>query len=334
MRVLHIPEGGLPMINLCRALRSKGINATACHFYGNRFNFESDVCLNLGNVPKSSREKKMKQYLNKAINQYDIFHFHFGSTFLPDKSDLEILKKAGKKMVVHHRGSDARLLSSAKKKNPFVRVKPEWTEEKIRDNLTKLSKYVDHAIALDYEIQSYISDYYQNTHVIPHIVDIASLQPNYPKGNKKPLIVHAPTKRQLKGTEFILEAVEQLQNDGTSFDFQLIEGMDHQETMNLIAKADIVIDQLRIGSPGFLSTEAMALGKPIICYIREDLVDEYPDDFPIVNANPDTITDVLSDLINQPAKWKELGVKGRAYVKQYHSATNVVNQYISLYKEL
>ncbi|MFD1361138.1 glycosyltransferase family 4 protein [Lentibacillus salinarum] len=334
LRVLHIPEGGLPMINLCRALRSKGIKATACHFYGNRYNFESDVCLNLEKVPNHLREGKIKKYMNNAIKEYDIFHFHFGGTFFPDKRDLEILKKAGKKLVAHHRGSDARLLSAAKTKNPFVRVKPEWSEEKIRENLTTLSHYIDHAIALDYEIESYIKDYYHETHVIPHIVDIGSLQPRYPKGKTKPLIVHAPTKRQLKGTEFIQEAVEQLENAGVAFDFRLIEGMDHQETMDLLARADIVIDQLRIGSPGYLSTEAMALGKPVICYIREDLVNQYPAGMPIVNATPHTITAVLHDLISRPDQWKELGVKGRAYVKQHHSTANVVNRYIDLYHQL
>nr|WP_245301462.1 glycosyltransferase family 4 protein [Virgibacillus natechei] len=334
LRILHIPEGGLPMINLCRALRSKGITATACHFYANRYNFESDVCLNLQETPKHLRDDEIRKYLNKAIKEYDIFHFHFGGTFFPDKSDLEILKRAGKKMVVHHRGSEARLLSAAKSHNRFVRVKPEWTEEKIRKNLSHLSKYIDHAIVLDYEIETYIKEYYEKTHVIPHIIDISKLQPNYPKEKTKPLIVHAPTKRNLKGTEFILEAVEQLQNDGVLFDFKLIEGLDHQKTMELLSEADIVIDQLRIGSAGYLSTEAMALGKPVICYIREDLVDKYPAGFPVVNANPDTILTVLEDLINNPNRWKDLGVKGRAYVKQHHNAAKVVNQYIDVYKNL
>lgn len=334
LRVLHIPEGGLPMINLCRSLRSKGVDATACHFYANRFKFESDVCLNLQDIPKHKRALEIRKYFEIAMKEYDIFHFHFGGTFFPDKSDLELLHQAGKKMVVHHRGSDARILSSAKKNNPYVRVKPEWTEEKIRENLSKLSKYIDHAIALDYEIETYIQEYYKSTHVIPHIIDIGKLQPNYPAVKQKPLVVHAPTKRNLKGTEFVLDAVNQLKSDGIAFDFKLIEGLNHADTMKLLSEADIVIDQLRIGSAGYLTTEAMALGKPVICFIREDLIDKYPDEFPVVNANPDNIAEVLTNVINNPAEWKTLGVAGRAYAKKYHSAANVVNQYIDVYKSL
>lgn len=322
------------MINLCRSLRLQGIDATACHFYANRYQFESDVCLNLQDIPKHKRLEKIQKFFKKAIEDYDVFHFHFGGTFFPDKRDLETLHKAGKKMVVHHRGSDARILSVAKEKNPYVRVKNEWTEERIRENLTKLSSYVDHAIALDYEIETYVKDYYKHTHVIPHIIDIYKLKPNYPTIKQNPLVVHAPTKRNLKGTEFVLDAVQKLKNEGMSFEFKLIEGLNHAETMKLLSEADLVIDQLRIGAAGYLSTEAMALGKPVICYIREDLVSKYPEEFPVVNANPANIADVLKDLLHTPAQWKALGVQGRAYVKKYHSATNVIHQYIDVYKKL
>ena len=147
-------------------------------------------------------------------------------------------------------------------------------------------------------------------------------------------MIHAPTKRNLKGTEPIIEAVNQLKASGLSFDFQLIEGMDHQETMKLIAAADIVIDQLRIGSYGFLSSEAMALGKPVICYIREDLKTKYPADLPIVYANPDNITTVLRDLMNHPNRWKDLGLRGRTYVQNHHETQKVIKQYIDIYRRL
>jgi len=288
----------------------------------------------LQDIPEQNREAKIGAFFETALRDYDAFHFHFGGTFFPDKGDLDILHKAGKKMVVHHHGSDARILSAARKNNPYVKVKPYWTEEKIRENQTKLSKYINHAIAIDHEIESYMKDYYKETHVIPNIVDIHKLQPDYPAVKQTPLIVHAPTNINLKGTEFVLDAVNKLKNKGVSFEFKLIKGLDHSETMELLSKADIVIDQLRIGAVGYLGLEAMALGKPVICYIREDLVDKYPDEFPIVNANPNNITEVLENVISTPAEWKGLGMRGRLYVEKYHSAENVVQQYIDLYKKI
>ena len=39
------------------------------------------------------------------------------------------------------------------------------------------------------------------------------------------------------------------------------------------AKADVIVDQLRCGSHGVFAVEAMATGKPVLCYIRDELVE-------------------------------------------------------------
>lgn len=333
LKVLHIPYGS-PMIELCKALRMKGIEATSCHFYDNKFKFKPDLCLNLNR--KNSQEAKavLDRFLQEAIQHYDIFHFHFGETFYPDKRDLEILKKAGKKMVVHHHGSDIRLQSIAQKNNPYVRVKPEWTEEKINHNVELLSRYIDHAIVQDPELHEYIVNTYKNTHIIPHTIDVTRFTPKYPTGRPIPLIIHAPTNRDLKGTNFILQAVRELKRIGYKFRFQLIENKTYEQTRGLLSKADIVIDQLRIGASGFISTEAMAFGKPVICFIRDDLLSKYPPELPIVNAKPTNVTDVLKKLLDNPQTWSDIGKQGRSYVEAYHHAPVVADQYIHIYKQL
>ncbi|SHH11180.1 Glycosyltransferase involved in cell wall bisynthesis [Virgibacillus chiguensis] len=334
MRVLHLPYGA-PMIELCRGLRDKGIEATACHFSDNRYKFQPDICLHLNSYPPNEREEKVTEFFYEAIQTYHIFHFHFGETFFPDKRDLAILKKAGKKMVVHHHGSDVRLLSVAKRFNPYVRVKPEWTEEKINNNLSTLSSYMDHAIVQDPELQEYTSHVYKHTHVIPHAINIREFKPIYPDvNNRSPLVVHAPTSRNLKGTEFILHAVDELKQLGISFQFKLLEGLTYEETKDLLSQSDIVIDQLRIGASGYISSEAMALGKPVICYIREDLTEKYPGEIPVVNATPSTITSVLKKLIQSPDRWVEIGKKGREYIETYHDSRIVANRYLEVYNQL
>lgn len=333
MKVLHVPYGS-PMIDLCHALKKQGIDATACHFTSNHYQFEPDRCLNLENLSKHEREQKLSEFLNEAIAEYDIFHFHFGESFFPDKRDLETIKRAGKKMVMHHHGSDVRIFAVARKLNPHIRVKPEWTEKKIRQNLQVLSNYIDHAFIQDYELYPYIQPYYKEIHIIPHTLDISRIQPVYPEAKKVPLVVHAPTRRDLKGTEQIVKAVNQLQREGVPFQFQLIEGMTYEQTKEWLSKADIVIDQLRIGAYGYVSTEAMAYGKPVICYLRKDVSKKYPPGLPIVNADPGNIKKVLKDLLNSPNKWKDLGMQGRRYVEHTHSPEVVANQYINIYKKL
>jgi len=75
----------------------------------------------------------------------------------------------------------------------------------------------------------------------------------------------------------------------------------------------------------------MALGKPVICYIHDSLLATYPEGFPIVNANPDTIEDVLEELILSPEKCHTIGKQSREYVERVHDIKAVANRLINVY---
>lgn len=334
MRAIHLPYG-IGMSSLAQALREKGIDAESASLRTHHYDYLADQRLNFDQYPKEEAEQLRTEFFNEAMKKYDVFHFHFGETFFPDRHDLEILKKKGKKIVVHHRGSEVRMLSVAKKlNNPYVRVKRSWPEEKVRSNLAFLSKYFDHAIVNDEELKAYVEPYYKNIHVIPHAIDVNAITPYYPEKQTKPLIVHAPSRRDTKGTQYVLNAIELLKRTGLDFDFRLIEGLSHQEALALYRKATIVIDQLQIGSYGHLSIEAMAMGKPVICYIREDLVKKYPEDLPVVKANPKNLFKVIKKLIRQPKNWPIIGKQGRQYVENHHSYDKVADKLIKVYKKL
>lgn len=334
MKVIHLPYG-IGMSTLAQALREKGVDAESASLRTHHYAHLADQRLDFDHYPKEEAEQLRTKFFNEAMEKYDVFHFHFGETFFPDRHDLEILKKNGKKIVVHHRGSEVRMLSVAKKlNNPYVRVKRSWPEEKVRSNLAFLSKYFDQAIVNDEELKAYVEPYYKKIHVIPHTIDVHAITPYYPEKQVKPLIVHAPSRRETKGTQYVLNAIELLKRTGLDFDFQLIEGLSHQEALALYRKATIVIDQLQIGSYGHLSIEAMAMGKPVICYIREDLIKKYPTDLPIVNANPKNLFKTVKKIIRQPKNWEIIGRQSRQYVEDYHSYDKVADKLLKVYNML
>jgi len=76
----------------------------------------------------------------------------------------------------------------------------------------------------------------------------------------------------------------------------------------------------------------MAFGKPVICYIQDELLDTYPDGFPIVNANPDTITAVLEELLCSPEKCFEIGMKSREYVERVHDIRVIARKLKTIYQ--
>ena len=111
--------------------------------------------------------------------------------------------------------------------------------------------------------------------------------------NKQPGIVtvaHAPSNRKIKGTQYLIDAIDALKKEGVPVELFLVEGMSYEEALYISANADIIVDQLLIGSYGQYSVEMMALGKPVICYIRNDLIKHYPPGLPIINTDIDNGT--------------------------------------------
>jgi glycosyltransferase involved in cell wall biosynthesis len=155
-----------------------------------------------------------------------------------------------------------------------------------------------------------------------------------PTVNERPLVVHAPSDRQLKGSDFVIKAVETLREEGLQFDFKLIEDMPNHEALEQYRAADIIIDQLLIGWYGVVSIEAMAMGKTVIAYVRDDLTGYFKDGIPLVNANPETITDVLRTTIKDGELRREFGSRGRAFVEQMHDSRAVSAAAVKFYKKM
>ncbi len=127
----------------------------------------------------------------------------------------------------------------------------------------------------------------------------------------------------IKGTAHVEVAVTELQNNGIDIELVLVEGRSYEESLAIYASCDLAVDQVLIGAYGQFAVEAMALGIPTICYIRDDLRSLYPGDMPIVSATPATLSAVIDDLIRRRAEWPELAARGRSYVTEAHDAGRV-----------
>lgn len=333
MKVLHAPEniGGQASI-IAKAQRELGIESDVLVFNQNYINYECDINLALSEKPL------VIALLIKSINfirclfKYDVFHFHFARTLLPRNMDLPILKLFGKKIVMRYWGSDIRQLDISKKYDYHyareMEINPK-REERKRRKIRRINRYADATIT-GYEL----AEYSPNGVISPLAIDLSKISFIGPKIDKdrRLKIVHAPTNRVIKGTKYIIEAVEKLKKEGYDFEFVLVEKKSHDEALRIYEDADIVVDQLTYGY-ALVAVESMAMGKPVLSYIREDLEKYYPT-LPILNTNPDNIYDNLKLLIENPELRRELGEKGRKYVEEVHDSRKIAKQMIELYESL
>lgn len=264
----------------------------------------------------------------------DVFHFHNGNSLLYKNSDVPVLASMGKKLVMHHWGNDVRREALNQHLNAY-KIPPSYlSDAAILERLTFFGRYVSHVIIQDYELYHHVKDYYEHVHILPLACEMDRFPYAYPPIDRAvPTIVHAPTNRAFKGSEYIEKAIADLRAT-RSFVYNTVENLSHQEALKRYFEADIVVDQILCGTYGMLSVEAMAMGKVVVAYVRDDVKANFPPDLPIVIATPDTIRDVLDGLLRDALLRHQIGVRSRAYVDRYHNVDRVVPRLLDIYAQI
>ena len=149
------------------------------------------------------------------------------------------------------------------------------------------------------------------------------------------------TSRNLKSTHIYVPLVEQLRAEGHDVELIFFKDVPNRELRFYQAQADIVVDMLTFGWFGANVREALMLGKPVVCYLRPEWLDDmrreipgYVDELPVVSATPETVHDVLAELVSNRDKRIELGRRSREFAVKWHSASVAAQRFDSIYGNL
>ncbi len=145
----------------------------------------------------------------------------------------------------------------------------------------------------------------------------------------------------IKSSHIYLPLIRKLQEEGMPLELVAPTGVPNLQVRFLQMQADIFLEMLTYGWFGANVREAMMLGKPVICYIRpqwlEDVrreIPEYADTLPIVSATPETVEAVLRDLIAHPEKRREIGERSRQFALKWHSNDAAGRRFDDIYTKL
>ncbi len=337
MKILHAPDNIAGQASIvAKAQRELGVEADVLIFDQNKFNYYCDMNLSLSGKPRIIREFLLIFTFIKCFFKYDIFHFHFGRSFLPYNLDLLIPRLFGKKTIMHYWGSDIRQSDIAinyvhfKTLDELRKIYPEKEDKYKIKNMKRVEKYANLTIVGDYPLLPYSP----RSTVIKQAIDLTKFAfVGCENRNKKTKIIHAPSHREKKGTKYVLETIERLEKEKYNIEFILIENQPNDYVLETCKSADIIVDQLVLESHGIFPIESMALGKPVLCRIDEKFIKYYPG-LPILRTDPDNVYENLKLLIENPDLRKEMGEKGRKYVEEIHDSRKISQQLIELYKRI
>lgn len=356
IKVIHLPTsvGGNPQ-GISKYLNKLGLKSQTWIYNQNYLNYPADKILS-----KSSNKfiiEFFKLFALKYMFKFDIIFFNWGSglyrpypfIYIQKKKiirriffliysvysnflariEVGLLKFLKKPIFIQYQGDDARQGDYCAKNfstHFATRVSKDYycnfSDNQKRKSIKFYSNFATKIYALNPDLLHVLP---KSAEFLPYSnVDLTNWKPAYSQLEKRPLrIGHAPTNRLVKGTDLIINAVNLLKKK-YDFEFILIEGLNNIKAKHEYKKIDIFIDQLFAGWYGGLAVEAMALGKPVISYIRKsDLIyipKKMKNDLPILNANPRTIYSVLEKILNSSRKdIFLLGKKSRSYVLKWHN---------------
>jgi len=363
IRVLHWPTmtGGNPQ-GLARAEREIGVASRAVVMNASYFDYDTDEVLLSERTDPLTREWKRWRMLARAMRQFDILHFNGGQSLMPEwipgsrpytgrfpapftklflayarafeLRDLPIARRLGKGIVVTYQGDDARQgdFCLANFEVTFAReVEPGYyspeTDQHKRSRIDRVARYADRIFALNPDLLHVLP---AGARFLPYShIDLRTWKPETRSSEGHvPLVLHAPSHRAVKGTRYVMEAVSRLKNEGVPMEFVLVEGMAHREAGKLYRQADILIDQVLAGWYGGLAVELMALGKPVLCYLRDGDLVHIPramrGQLPIINVTPSTVYETLKEWLTvRRHDLAAVGERSRAYVEAWHDPIKI-----------
>lgn len=336
-RHVDVGLGPEPLVNNIyhkRALALYGYSAETfvdqVYYITSEFDIRADLLL-----PRPFGFLRAYYLFLRAVWRYRMLYIYFNGGPLMNQPMLRRLepalyKTAGVKVLVMPYGGDVQDMTRSRNlafKNalavdyPGHRLRRKRTAQQI-DTWTR---WADHVIS-GVEWVDYM--YHWDTLMLGHFsIDTSRWEPSTASRVEGPLrVLHAPNHRAIKGTEHFLRAVEQLASEGVPIEMVLLERASNDEVREAMRGADIVADQLIVGWYAMFALEAMAMGKPVLCYLRPDLIELYesvglvePDEIPIVQCSPATVKAALRALADGRADLEAIGKRGRGYVAKHHS---------------
>jgi len=247
-----------------KELRSRGFDVDNYYAY-NKFTTMPDDghVINLGKAHNMPFERTIKKVWFRTVKTYDI------------EIRLSVEKSVkSKHSVIIYNGSELRDGFMKAEQKCFITTK---------------------------DLYAYVAD--RDAVFLPRCIDIDrfSLMSKKTWRDGEPLDVgHFPTDMQMKGTQLVQKAVTSLRSRG--YDCNLVSGsVQHEEMPEYLSRIHVLCDWFTIGIYGVVSIEALAVGTPVVCYVKDEFFD-YPEMKKlIVNCEPtaDSVAEAILHATNK-----------------------------------
>lgn len=348
LKILHIaPQNfaGMPL-DFVKMHRKFGNQSNLITLFKNTIHFEEDICLNL-NLPTGSsakkwrdskaentntaglkyikpknvieklffqfRDVKNKNRINNSIKKFnlfdfDVYHFDGGMDLFRDLRFAKELKRMNKKIVCCYYGSDLRT----------------------RGIFKELDEMSDLNLTVEFDHLSI----HKKINYIFFPFDSGNFEIKEKKNNKIK-ILHSPTNRKFKGTDKIINVMNEIQNE-RQIEFILLENLDRDKVLEIKSGCDLAIDQVggEMGGSGYgkNSVENLSMGIPTFTEFSDDYLNFLKEN-PFIHSTVSTLKENIIKLIDNEKLRNDTSIKGKQWIEKFHSYESVNKMLAGYYQK-
>jgi hypothetical protein len=234
--------------------------------------------------------------------------------------DLEVLSRRGMPTALVTHGSDVRLPSLHAELYPFSPFRDTTWDmtERLERQATRFLSIIN-----DFPGPRFVStpdqlDFVDNAVWLPTVIDVDRWVVDRPAmESHRPVVMHAPSNARLKGSEHVELVAQRLADEGL-IDYLRVEAVPHEKMPELVARADIVLEQFVLGLYSVAAIEAMAAGRLVLAHVHDRVRERLPLPLPVVEATPATLEEVLRSVVSDPDAYRGTALRGIQYARALH----------------
>jgi hypothetical protein len=165
-------------------------------------------------------------------------------------------------------------------------------------------------------------DYWPTATWLPVAIDPSRWQGYSPALQRRTLrVVHAPSRDRIKGSHLIEPVLNELAEAGV-IEYRRVENVAADDMPGVYGAADVVLDSFRTGGYGVAASEALAAGRIVVSYVSADIREYVRSsrgvEIPIVQAEIDSLKEVLVRVASSRDAYRSLLDEGPAFVERLH----------------
>jgi hypothetical protein len=282
-----------------------------------------------------------------AMLKFDVFNYFYDrglmisdGRFGIHPEEVQLLSDSGKRLYTYAYGADVRSREITLELGPpnVCEACPQpgrfciCKTEDLNSSLERLDGRVTARIAMG-DMVSYVPGC-RDLHYWPlDLKKFRNAQPLAYRRGDTLRVAHAPNHGHFKGTDLLMDAIERLRREGQPIELVSVQGVPNERVLELFKSSHLVADQFIAGFHGYTALEAMALARPVLCFLRNDSMMIDPATCPIINTRPEQVYDTLKKCLEGGIDLASLGERGRAYIDRYYSLEAVAARLGRLYIE-